>query len=42
LDESDAQSFRASLRNSGTPRSLSERMRMEDIMEAEEQKRKGS
>jgi hypothetical protein len=42
VDESDEQSFRASLRTSGTPRSLSERMRMEDIMEAEEQKRRES
>ncbi|KAN0095597.1 hypothetical protein V8E51_016308 [Hyaloscypha variabilis] len=40
LDESDDQAFRASFKNSGTPRSLSERMRMEDIMEAEEQKRR--
>ncbi|KAH8790002.1 hypothetical protein F5882DRAFT_401589 [Hyaloscypha sp. PMI_1271] len=40
--ESDDYSFRASLRNSGTPRSFSERMRMEDIMEAEEHKRRGS
>jgi len=45
LDESDLQSFRASLRNSsgpfsGTPRSMSERMLMDDIMEAEEAKRK--
>ncbi|PMD55040.1 uncharacterized protein K444DRAFT_666948 [Hyaloscypha bicolor E] len=40
--ESDDYSFRASLRNSGTPRSFSERMRMEDIMEAEEHKRRES
>ncbi len=40
LDESDDQAFRASFKNSGTPRSLSERMRMEDIMEAEEHKRR--
>jgi hypothetical protein len=47
LDESDQQSFRASLRNasgpfSGTPRSMSERMLMDDIMEAEEAKRRES
>ncbi len=47
LDESDQQSFRASLRNvgvpfSGTPRSMSERLLMDDIMEAEEAKRRGS
>jgi hypothetical protein len=40
--EGDDYSFRASLGNSGTPRSFSERMRMEDIMEAEEHKRRGS
>jgi hypothetical protein len=42
LDECDDQSYKASFRGSGTPRSLSERMRLEDIMEAEEQKRKGN
>jgi hypothetical protein len=47
LDESDPQSFRASLRNSsgpfsGTPRSMSERMLMDDIMEAEDPKRRES
>jgi hypothetical protein len=47
LDESDQQSFRASLRNtsgpfSGTPRSMSERMLMDDIMESEEIKRRES
>jgi hypothetical protein len=41
LNDEDPQSFKARVRNSGTPRSLSERMRMEDIMEAEEHKRRG-
>ncbi len=41
LDESDDASYQASFRGS-LPRSLSERMRLEDIMEAEEQKRKGN
>lgn len=42
LDECDDASYKASFRGSGTPRSLSERARLEDIMEAEEQKRKGN
>ena len=42
LDECDDASYIASFRGSGTPRSLSERARLEDIMEAEEQKRKGN
>ncbi|PMD19535.1 hypothetical protein NA56DRAFT_647238 [Hyaloscypha hepaticicola] len=42
LDESDDASYIASFRGNGTPRSLSDRMRLEDIMEAEEQKRKGN
>jgi len=44
LDESDQQSFRASGVGSfsGTPRSMSERLMLDDIMEAEEAKRKGS